>query len=126
MIDEAGKVPTLTKLVINYLTQISKQDLIINTDLSIHNYMMLLYKESQNMSHGCGYLYFANMGAWMDYKNIINILDTFIGQTLDKIIKCFLVYSIKDTQNLEFAIILKEKLEEMGALVIEKRKIINE
>lgn len=49
----------------------------------------MLYKESNNMSHGCGYLFFANSGAWMDDIAVLQFTDIAVLNTIQKLYVVF-------------------------------------
>ena len=88
-LDGKGIVPQYVDLVREYFTKyynslfvLDKSDGVgdtpVPTSISASDYMDMLYRESNNMSHGCGYLYFANQGALSDDGPIMQALDNMI------------------------------------------------
>ncbi len=67
----------------------------------------LTYKESQAMSHGGGYLFFANTGAWMDDINVVVALDLFILNLIEKMQLFFKVF--KDENNRRVYKVLRDE-----------------
>ena len=76
------------------------------------------------MSHGCGYLYFANQGAWMEDLNVIWFLDSAMIYMLEKFKALWNTYSILDNSNTNTALIFNEKHKEMRKLIEIKNEII--
>ena len=92
------------------------------------DYMTMLYRESNNMSHGCGYLYFANYGALRDDGPIIQAFDTMICNAVDTVIS-----EIERWQKLngqeehyiinEFLINLRAAKESLAVIALQKEKL---
>ena len=86
------------------------------------NLYKILYLESQSMSHGCGYLYFANQGAWMEDVNILSFLDLALGNILNKMVVMWKTSELFGEDETEFVNFLKSKRDEMDRLISAKAK----
>ena len=126
LIDEEGKCITLCKLVSNYIEALLSE--IKNTDQGekFINLYKLIYFESQNMSHGCGYLYFANQGAWSEDINVILFLDKSIQYILDKFCMISAEYQFPNEENNDFLELFLTSTKEMTTLIEAKNKIFSE
>lgn len=83
MIDENGQVPSLEKLVNDFFVELYDNTKMTTievdnkkSNIKVSDFYWLCYKESNNMSHGNGYLYFTNIGAWNDSVPVIQFFDT--------------------------------------------------
>ena len=126
LIDENGKCTTLCKLVSNFIEALLFE--IKNTERG-ENFIelyKLLYYESQNMSHGCGYLYFANQGAWSEDINVILFLDKSIQYILGKFCMISAEYQFPNEENNDFLELFLTSTKEMTTLVEAKNKIFSE
>ena len=126
LIDENGKCTTLCKLVSNFIEALLFE--IKNTERG-ENFIelyKLLYYESQNMSHGCGYLYFANQGAWSEDINVILFLDKSIQYVLGKFCMISAEYQFSNKENNDFLELFLTSTKEMTTLVEAKNKIFSE
>ena len=81
-----------------------------------------MYLESQGMSHGCGYLYFANQGAWMEDVNILSFLDLAVGNILNKMVVMWKTSELFGEDETEFVKFLESKRDEMDRLISTKAK----
>lgn len=124
-IDEKGAVPSFSKLVKEFLAEFCGEAKIEDSDILTQTYLYMLYQESQNMSHGCGYLFFANTGAWKDDSNVIKFLDSSIIFILKKFDIWFSTYNICDETNLKIANLFKEKTSAIRKVIAEKINILN-
>ena len=124
LIDEKGKCITLCKLVSNYIEALLSE--IKNTDQGekFINLYKLIYFESQNMSHGCGYLYFANQGAWSEDINVILFLDKSIQYILDKFCMISAEYHFPNEENDDFLELFLSSAKEMNELIATKNEIM--
>ena len=86
------------------------------------NLYKILYLESQSMSHGCGYLYFANQGAWMEDVNILSFLDLALGNILNKMVVMWKTSELFGEDETEFVNFLESKRDEMDRLISAKAK----
>ena len=68
------------------------------------------------MSHGCGYLFFANIGAWMDDINVLQFLDNAITNFLFRVGIIFACYAEESENNKIISDLLKESLIEMRSI----------
>lgn len=124
LIDEKGKCTTLCKLVSNYIETLLSE--IKNTEQG-ENFIelyKLLYFESQNMSHGCGYLYFANQGAWSEDINVILFLDKSIQYVLGKFCMISAEYQFPNEDNDDFLELFLTSAKEMNELIATKNEIM--
>ena len=85
---------------------------------------MLIYFESQNMSHGCGYLYFANQGAWSEDINVILFLDKSIQYILDKFCMISAEYQFPFEENDDYLELFLRSAKEMTKLIDTKNEIM--
>ena len=124
LIDEKGTCITLCKLVSNYIETLLSE--IKNTEQG-ENFIelyKLLYFESQNMSHGCGYLYFANQGAWSEDINVILFLDKSIQYVLGKFCMISAEYHFPNEENDDFLELFLTSAKEMNELIATKNEIM--
>ncbi len=77
LIDENGKTKSLSKAVKDYISRFNKEQ---------GQSIMLVYSESQMISHANGYMYFSNNGAWSD----INGMQLWIDIALSDLMQTFL------------------------------------
>ena len=78
------------------------------------------------MSHGCGYLYFANQGAWSEDINVILFLDKSIQYVLGKFCMISAEYQFPNEENNDFLELFLTSTKEMTTLVEAKNKIFSE
>lgn len=123
LIDEKGNCITLCKLVSNYIHAMF--DEIKNTDQTANfiEFYKLLYFESQNMSHGCGYLYFANQGAWSEDINVIVFLDGALRYLLGKLCIISAEYQFPNEEDNDFLELFLTSVKEMTDLIDAKNEI---
>ena len=124
LIDEKGKCTTLCKLVSDYMESLLSE--IKNTERG-ENFIelyKLLYFESQNMSHGCGYLYFSNQGAWSEDINVILFLDQSIQYILGKFCMISAEYHFPNEENDDFFELFLTSAKEMNELIATKNEIM--
>ncbi len=142
LIDQNGNVPNLVKLTNEFFEEVFQNDTMLVPDtltrkeIKVSNYFKMCYKESNNMSHGNGYLFFANSGAWNDCDQIIRFFDNVLYLILQKIEVIFRLYSIplndeeKEINIREFsdnkiiADSMKNALDKMKELLFSKDKIL--
>lgn len=125
LVDSEGNVPNLVQLVDEYLDKQYKDTLMSNNKMKIKDFYKLVYKESNNMSHGCGYLFFANIGAWMDDINILQFLDNAIMYFLMNVGIIFACYAEESESNKAISDLLRESSIEMGKLIESKMVILS-
>lgn len=65
----------------------AEEDPSVQSCMSERDKMNMYYKESNNLSHACGYLYFANYGALRDDGPIMQALDYMVSGAVKKVIK---------------------------------------
>lgn len=130
LIDECGVSPTYTALVKEFFELLYKDEIIHiekyteGRDVKLKDYFSLVYKESNNMSHGCGYLFFTNTGAWMDDINIIHFLDISILNILQRISIAFFAFGADNEMNSKVADRLKKSIDNLDLLFKEKIEIL--
>lgn len=124
LVDGEGYSPNLVQIVDEYLDEQYKDNLMANNKMKIKDFYKIVYKESNNMSHGCGYLFFANIGAWMDDINVLQFLDNAITNFLFRVGIIFACYAEESENNKIISDLLKESLIEMRKLVESKMEII--
>lgn len=130
LVNEAGVSPTYTALVKEYFELLYKDEIIriekpaVGKDVKLKDYFSLMYKESNNMSHGCGYLFFTNTGAWMDDINIIHFLDISILNILQRISIAFFAFGADNEMNSNVADRLKKSIDNLDILFKEKIEIL--
>lgn len=130
LVNEVGASPTYTALVKEFFDLLYKEEIIqiekpaVGKDVKLKNYFSLMYKESNNMSHGCGYLFFTNTGAWMDDINIIHFLDISILNILHRISIAFIAYGDENEKNIKVANTLKKSIDKLDVLFKEKIEIL--
>lgn len=133
LMDEDGKSPGFTELVNNFLDKTTSNEIkmgemkedgtIKESNVTLRDYFKLLYKESNNMSHGSGYLFFANSGAWMDDVSIINFIDQSVIKLLMKVGIFFLVDNSE--KNAKVAELCKDAMNKIIELSKEKIEILS-
>ena len=125
LLDENANAISYSTLVSEYLSKIYLDEYveINNEKINLLTLNKILYSESQFMSHGCGYLYFANQGAWMEDLNVIWFLDSAIIYMLEKFKALWNTYSILDNSNTNTALLFNEKHKEMCKLIKIKNEI---
>lgn len=124
LVDGEGYTPNLVQIVDEYLNEQYKNNPVANNKMKIKDFYKIVYKESNNMSHGCGYLFFANIGAWMDDINVLQFLDNAIINFLLCVGIIFACYAEDSENNKIISDLLKESLIEMRKLVESKMEII--
>ena len=96
-LDGNGHVPKFLDIIDGFFAKTYGEKFILNradsedgvplpTDIPAKDYINMLYRESNNMSHGCGYLYFSNLGAFRDDGPIIQALDHMICDAVGVVI----------------------------------------
>ena len=125
LIDEKAKRISLKSFVFDYLDSVLDSNLTTEKGANILNQYKVLYLESQGMSHGCGYLYFANHGAWMEDINVIVFLDIALNNILCKISLIWNLSAFLDETESEFSKLLEKKKNEMLELIKAKNEIIS-
>lgn len=123
LVDNDGNTPSLGQLVSEYLNEQYKDAFMANNEMKIKDFYKLVYKESNNMSHGCGYLYFSNIGAWMDDINVIQFLDNAIMYLLTYVGIMFATYSEESVNNKIISDLIKDSFGKMSEL-IERKMLI--
>lgn len=124
LVDNDGNTPSLGQLVSEYLNEQYKDAFMANNEMKIKDFYKLVYKESNNMSHGCGYLYFSNIGAWMDDINVIQFLDNAIMHLLMYVGIIFATYSEESENNKIISDLIKEAHKDMAGLISDKMEIL--
>ena len=124
LIDEKGKCITLCKLVSNYIEALLSEIKNTDQDEKFINLYKLIYFESQNMSHGCGYLYFANQGAWSEDINVILFLDKSIQYVLGKFCMISAEYQFPFEENDDYLELFLRSAKEMTKLIDTKNEIM--
>ena len=124
LIDEEGKCITLCKLVFDYIQDLFSEIKDTEQGSNFIELYKLLYFESQNMSHGCGYLYFANQGAWSEDINVIVFLDGSLRYILRKFCMVSAEYQFPNEENDEYMELFLTSIKEMIALIDTKNEII--
>jgi len=125
LVDGEGHTPNLVQLVDEYLDKQYKDNLMANNEMKIKDFYKIVYKESNNLSHGCGYLFFANTGAWMDDINVLQFLDNAVTYLLFYVGILFVSFAEESENNKIISDLLKESLVEMRKLVENKMEILN-
>ncbi len=125
-VDGEGKTPTFGQLVDEYLDKQYKDDPMANNKIKIKDFYKVVYKESNNMSHGCGYLFFSNIGAWMDDINVLQFLDNSIMYFLLNAGAIFFAYAQESENNKKISELLQDAYIEMENLIKSKMKILTE
>lgn len=124
LVDGEGYSPNFVQIVDEYLEKLYKDAPMANNKIEIKDFFKIVYKESNNMSHGCGYLFFANTGAWMDDITVLQFLDNSISYFLHYIGLIFAVYADDSENNKIIAELLRESLVEMDKLIESKMDIL--
>ena len=126
LINKDGKAETLFSLVKNYINVLLPPNEANNTEFSFNTLYTILYYESQNMSHGCGYLYFANQGAWSEDVNVISFVDLSVQYLLNMLRGLYRLSAASTNADDSFACLLEKKCTEMSYLIQQKKRIIFE
>lgn len=126
LVDGNGNVPSFTQLVDEYLEKQYKDNVIVGNNIKFRDYYNIVYKESNNMSHGCGYLFFSNIGAWMDDMSVVIFLDKAITDFLFYVGIIFTGYAEENENNKIISELLLKSRKEMSQLAENKIKLINE
>lgn len=126
LVDGKGNEPNFTQLVDEYLEKQYKDNVIASNNIKFRDYYNIVYKESNNMSHGCGYLFFTNIGAWMDDMSVIIFLDNAITDFLFYVGIIFTAYAEEHENNKIISELLVNSRKEMLELAESKTKIITE
>ena len=124
LIDEKGNVPTYSKIVQEFISDVffaGKDD----NGISGTDSIWMAYQESQSMSHANGYLYYSNEGAFKDDAFVVQTLDNFIINALNGVFNLFSVYSASSDENLKFLPVLENAIEEFFAVSKEKIELVN-
>ena len=124
LVDGEGNTPTLGQLVDEYLDKVYEDAPMANNEIKIKDFYRVVYKESNNMSHGCGYLFFSNIGAWMDDINVLQFLDHSVIYFLMRTGILFAVYSEESEDYKKISDLLRSSYIEMGNLIERKMKIL--
>lgn len=125
LIDDKGNVPTYSRLVNEMLEALYCDEKIQNSDFTWKQLYSISYVESQNMSHGQGYLFFVNSGAWNDGRNIIAFIDQASIYILGKMKLWFDLYGVFDNRNKPIANKLEKCLNEIKEKVSKKNEILS-
>lgn len=128
LMDKDGHTPTYTTLVKEYFNNLYKNDKTIsrycnNADILTRDYLYMLYKESNNMSHGCGYLFFANSGAWMDDIAVLQFTDMAILNTTQRLHTIFNILKDEHEKNKLIAQRLNKTLDILNEITLKKFEI---
>ena len=123
LIDENGKGTSLSKLVSNYINCLFIDIKSTDERAKLTDLYKMLYFESQNMSHGCGYLYFANQGAWSEDINVILFLDKSIQYILRKFCLISAEYQFPNEDNNDFLQLFLTALKDMNSHIEAKNVI---
>ena len=128
LMDKDGHTPTYTALVKEYFNNLYKNDKTIsrycnNADILTRDYLYMLYKESNNMSHGCGYLFFANSGAWMDDIAVLQFTDMAILNTTQRLHAIFNILKDEHEKNKLIAQRLNKTLDILNEITLKKFEI---
>lgn len=123
LIDEKGKCTTLCKLVSNYIESVLSEIKDTEQGSNLIELYKLSYFESQNMSHGCGYLYFANQGAWSEDINVILFLDKSIQYVLGKFCMISAEYQFPFEENNDYLELFLTSAKEMTKLIDTKNEV---
>lgn len=123
MIDEKGNVPTLTKIVVEFITPYESDS---KDGISMGRAMYLDYMESQMLSHANGYMWFANSGAFSDTNNIFIGIDACIMRLSQELYNIFSIHRNTEKTNEYKSIIniLRNSVKKMDALYLEKNRIL--
>ena len=124
LINKEGKSPGFNKLVRDYYSSLQFGK-IKDSEIDFERLYRLMYKESQAMSHGSGYLYFTNTGAWQDDINVVVALDRFMYSLIFKIKSLFGVFKEDSTNNLKIYNCLEKELNELDSIFEKKFQILS-
>lgn len=130
LIDENGYVPSITKVVLDFIKPFESN---VENGISIGRAMYLDYMESQMLSHANGYMWFANRGAFNDTNNVFIGIDVCIGTIIEKLYNVFncqrgiddskeykSIINILRNSNKKLKNIHKKKLELLSLPMVEK------
>ena len=130
LIDENGYVPSITKVVLDFIKPFESN---VENGISIGRAMYLDYMESQMLSHANGYMWFANRGAFNDTNNVFIGIDVCIGAIIEKLYNVFncqrgidvskeykSIINILRNSNKKLKNIYKQKLELLSLPMVEK------
>lgn len=128
LIDKNGHIPTYTNLVKEYFNILYNDAKACNPycdkpEILTRDFLSMVYKESNNMSHGCGYLFFANTGAWMDDIAVLQFTDAAIFHTLQRLYVVFACLSNEHEKNESVAQKLKKTLNSLNTIIYQKVEI---
>ena len=125
LIDEKGKTPTLTSLAQDYVIKTYNEimPMFAEKPINLTEHYKVLYLESQYMSHGCGYLYFSNHGAWAEDITVIYFLDTSLVLLLNNLETLWKVCGVFDERNRAISEKIDGIHKKMMALVDKKIEI---
>ena len=119
---------TYREFIKNNIEKIVGDNKIPNKAIYLKDFILLLYDESQQMSHGNGYLYTCNEGTWNDDLNIIVFTDMFINYMIDLMLKTYILYDSLNEKgnekNKEMIKVLTESNKDMNSLIKQKDKIL--
>ena len=123
LINENGEVESLSSMVEKYFDDLfdfmdtTKEDNLAET-------CKTMYSESQKMSHGCGYLYFANPGTWNDGVNVVPLLDFATTNLIRKLSVWFTAVALYDKTYEGLAKLLNESAQELYGIMKEKSSLL--
>lgn len=126
LVDGKGNVPNFTQLVDEYLEKRYKDKVRVSDNIKYRDYYNMVYKESNNMSHGCGYLFFSNIGAWMADMRVVIFLDNAITDFLFDVGKIFACYAEENENNKIISELLLKSRQEMLGLTKSKIRVTKE
>ena len=124
LVDGEGNTPNYVQIVDEYFEKLFGNASLPDKEVKVKDFFKLVYKESNNMSHGCGYLFFTNIGAWMDEKPVIQFLDSSILYFLNYLFLITAKDSLKHVEVANIALLLRESSEEMRSLINTKTEIL--
>ena len=126
LIDEKGECLTFSQLVLNYIQELFSKSESTEQGVDFSELFKILYNESQNMSHGCGYLYFANQGAWSEDINVIAFLDESLRYTLGKFCMVSGEYHFPNEVNDDYMELFLTSAKEMTSLIAAKNEVFKQ
>ena len=124
LMDENGDSPSYMVLVKDLLQKICGKQKLPGKEMTFYQLFLTSYIESQNMSHGQGYLFFSNGGAWGDGVNISAFLDQATLYVLDKIKIIFFVYSALVDEYKDIVAVIENSLKSLNNLIKKKNEIL--
>lgn len=124
MIDEAGNVPSLTKIVVKFTKPYESDS---NNGVSMGRAMYLDYMESQMLSHSNGYMWFANSGAFSDTNNIFIGIDACLIRLIQEVYNIFDIHRKTERNNDYKSVInvLRNSVKKIESLNSEKIEILH-